>query len=372
MNRPQPVDWTVNLSKDKKTPYGTYILYHHLKDLFPRAAVSAYRQPVYNQVNNATDSNTAYLMIEPAMDFGKGDLDELLNYVVIGNYAFISAENFSKPLMDTLKFNTNRRFDLSPKDSATVNFTNPALHARVNYGFTPLTIDGYLKKLDTSTSVVLGNNNRKDINFIKIPYGDGAFFIHTAPLCFSNSFMLTAGNAAYTATALSYLPKNIKKIYWDEYYKLGPEGSDNPLRFILSNPWLRWAFRLSVLTIVLFILFEMKRKQRIIPIIAPPRNSTLDFVQTVGSVYFNQHDNKNIALKKINYFMEFVRSGFYLSTSQLNDEFTQLLAKKTGVSENETRDLVNLIYEINDSPQITDQALLQLSNQIDSFYAKAK
>ena len=371
-NRPKPIDWTVSLSKDQKTPYGSYILYQQLKDIFPAASVNAYRQPAYNQVNNYTDSNTAYLMMEPAIEISKDDLNELLNYAVAGNYVFITAGNFSKALMDTLKFNTARRFDVPGKDSTAINFTNPALRAASNYGFTSLTIDAYFDKVDTSHAIILGENQRKDINFIKIPYGDGAFFIHAAPLCFSNYFMLTANNASYTATALSYLPKNIKQIYWDEFYKLGPEGSDNPFRFILNNVWLRWAFRISVFTILFFILFEMKRRQRVIPVIERPRNSTLDFVQTVGSVYFNQHDNKNIALKKISYFMEFVRSSFYLTTSQLDDEFIKSLAKKTGVAENETRQLVNLIYEIDGAEQITDQALLLLSNQIDSFYEKAK
>ena len=371
LNRPKPVDWTVTLSKEQKTPYGSYILYQQLKDIFPKAIISSYRQPVYNQVNNFTDSNTAYLLAEPAADMSKDDIEELLNYAVTGNYVFIAAGNFSNPLRDTLGFKTDRRFDIA-KDSTTINFTNPALHAAKNYGFAAMTLDHYFSKVDTLRSIVLGNNHRGEINFIKIPYGDGAFFIHTLPLCFSNYFMLTGTNAEYTAKALSHLPKNIKRVYWDEYYKLGPEGSDNPLRFILNNTWLKWSFRISAAVMLLFILFEMKRKQRIIPVIDPPRNSTLDFVQTVGTVYFNQHDNKNIALKKINYFMEYVRSGFYLSTSHFDDEFIQLLSKKSGVSENETRRLVNIIYDINESQQITDLALVELSNQIDSFYAKAK
>jgi len=70
--------------------------------------------------------------------------------------------------------------------------------------------------------------------------------------------------------------------------------------------------------------------------------------------------------------MEFVRSQFYLQTNHFDDEFIQLLAKKSGAGENETRQLLNLIAEINGSEQITDQALTTLSNQIDSFYANAK
>ena len=372
MNRPKPVDWKITLSKEDKSPYGSYILYQQLKDIFPKAVLSSYRQPVYNQVNNTSDSNTAYLLIEPDLEFSKDDMNELLNYVLAGNYAFISAGDFGRTLMDTLKFKTSRRLDFETKDSVTINFTNPSLHEPKNYGFTRMTLDGYFSALDTTYTVVLGNNQLKDINFIKIAYGDGAFFIHTAPLCFSNYFMLKRNNASYSAKALSFLPTNIKHIYWDEYYKLGPEGSGNPLRFILTNRWLKWAFRIAMLTIVLFVLFEMKRKQRIIPVIPPLRNSTLDFVQTVGNVYFNQRNNKNIALKKINYFLEFVRSGFLLTTSHLNDEFIQLLAKKTGIAETETSRLINNIHHFNNSEQITDTDLLELNHQIDSFYAKAK
>ncbi len=372
VNRPKPVNWSENLSREEKSPYGSYILYQELKTIFPAAAINSYRQPLYDQVNNSTDRHTAYLLIEPDLSPAKADLSELLHYVQHGNYVFMAAEGFGKDLMDSLKINTGRRFDIKSKDSTAVNFTNPALRAPAAYRFTSLTIDGYFSKIDTAGTVVLGTSQRQDANFLKIPYGSGAFFVHAAPLCFSNYFMLTAGNATYTARALSYLPKDIKTIYWDEYYKLGPEGSNSPMRFILTNRWLRWTFRLSVLTILLFVLFEMKRRQRVIPVIEPMRNSTLDFVKTVGSVYFNQHNNKNVALKKINYFMEFVRSSFYMDTSQLNDPFILQLARKSGVSESEAAELVNLIYDINAQEQVSDQALVLLSNRIDSFYDKAK
>lgn len=371
LNRPKELDWEISLSKDSKNPYGSFILYKRLKDLFPSSEINSYRQPVYNQVNNYIDSNTAYLLIEPGLELPKNDINEMINYVSVGNYVFISSSSFNKLLMDTLRFNIRRRFDMVG-DSSTINFTNPALHTKANIGFNRLTLDGYFDSMDSSRSVILGNNQHDDANFIKIPYGSGAFFIHAAPLCFSNYFMLKNNNADYTAKALSYLPKNIKTIYWDEFYKLGPVGSQTPLRFLLANPYLKWAFRIALIGMLLFVLFERKRKQRIIPIIKPLRNTTLDFVQTVGNVYFNKRDNRNIALKKINYFLEFVRSTFYLPTTSLNEEFIQALSKKSGVSEQETGRLVRSINEVNTSEQIGDNFLLDISHQIDSFYAKAK
>jgi hypothetical protein len=372
LNRPKPVDWNITLSKEDKDPYGTYILYHQLKDFFPSAQINSYRLPVYDQVNNFSRSNTAYLLIEPNLQISREDMDELLNYVVTGNYVMLSAENFSNTLMDTLKFKTMRRFDLITGDSSYIDFRNPLLRAPEKYRFNRVTIDGYFTSFDTARSVVLGTNHKDDVNFIKMPYGEGAFFIHTSPLTFSNYFILSGENAGYTAKVMSYLPRNLKLLFWDEYYKLGPSGSDNPLRFLLNDPFLKWALRIALITMLIFVLFEMKRRQRIIPQIAPLRNSTLDFVTTVGNVYFNQRDNKNIAEKKISYFLEFVRSRFFLVTTHLDEEFRQALARKSGMDRSDVDELLYLIGWVKTNGFVPDDILLSLNNKIDSFYQTAK
>ncbi len=372
LNRAKPVDWTVTLSKEDKNPYGSYILYHQLVDLFPDAAIQSFRLPLYNQVNNFTDSNTAYLLLDPKLDLSEEDVNEILNYAVIGNYVFISSFNLDKRISDSLHIQINTRFTFKDHDSVRINFVNPSLHASADYEFNRLTIDQYVDKFDTANAVVLGTNQFQDVNFIRIPYGNGAFFVHANPLCFTNHFMLTRNNAEYTAKALSYLPGDIKKIFWDEYYKSGSTGSANPLRFVLSNIYLRWAFRIACVALLIFILFEMKRRQRMIPVIPPLRNSTLDFVQTVGGVYFNRHDNKNIAVKKIQYLFEYVRSHFYLPTNTLNEDFVQSLTKKSGVAGTEIQILMERIqYVLNGGP-VNDTILLQLNNTIDSFYKKVK
>jgi hypothetical protein len=372
MNRPRPVNWDVTLSKDDKQPYGGYILFHQLKDIFPRAAINAYRLPVYNQVNNFYSTNTAYMLIDPTLQLGKEDLNELMSYVHRGNYAFIASENFSKALMDTLHFHNMRKFDFILDDTSTMEFKNPSLRTRKRYYFKRMTVDGYIDEFDTASTVVLATNRNEDVNFVRIAHGKGAFFIHASPVCFSNYFMVSGENADYTSIALSYLPKEIKTIFWDEYYKLGPTGSNNPLRFLLNDPFLRWAFRIAVITMILFVLFEMKRRQRIIPTIPPLKNTTLDFVRTVGNVYFNQRDNKNIALKKISYFLEHVRSVFFLQTSHFDNEFKEALSAKSGVQHEQVNELFRLIEEIQNSGRVGDQTLLVLNKQIDSFYEKAK
>ena len=367
LNKPQPIDWTVTISQIHKSPYGGYIISQRLKDIFPFADIQTYRTPVYDQVNNYRDTNTAYILMGPTFNPSKEDMNELKNYVVTGNYAFLSYQSLPNSFLDSFKIKTNTRFTFDTKDSTSINFVSPAIKSPKNYTFLRSTIDEYFSKIDTSYTVVLGTNDRGDANFIKIPYGDGAFFIHINPLCFSNYFLLHNDNALYASKALSFIPAKVSKVYWDEYYKLGRGGAATPFRFLLSNEYLRWALRVAMIGLILYVLFQMKRKQRIIPVIEPLKNSTLDFVRTVSGVYFNAKDNKSIAEKKISYWLEFVRNRFNLSTQLLDEDFAEQLSKKSGVNKNDIKQLITFIAEL-PSRQVNDSLLLTINNSIDNFY----
>jgi hypothetical protein len=204
--KPKEVDWRITLSSKDKIPYGSFIVYDQLKSLFSETKIETVQEPVYNLVNNSTDSNSAYLLVEGDIQTTKTDEEELLNYVLMGNYVFISAAGFSKTLQDTLGFETGDFFIPFDADSTSVNFVNTYLKKDTNYRFYKNRIDGVFKKFDTSASTVLGVNHRNEANFIKIRFGAGAFFIHTAPLCFTNQFGLFKKNADYIAGALSYIP----------------------------------------------------------------------------------------------------------------------------------------------------------------------
>jgi len=373
INRPEKINWNTTLSSKDKNPYGAYILFQQLKNLFPQATINSFHLPVYNQLNHFTGSNTAYILIEPAgLELSGGDIRELFKYVVKGNYVFISSSSITNQLMDSFKVSTTNRFEQLNKGPSAINFKNPLLRADKNYTYHRMTLDKYFNKYDTANAEVLGYNQYNDVNFISMKYGEGAFFVHPMPLCFSNDFLLTGPNAGYTARALSYLPKDIYTLFWDEYYKQDENVSQTPLRYILSNQWLRLAFRIGMFTMIVFVLFEMKRKQKIIPVIAPLRNSTLDFVHTVGNVYFNTRDNKNIAVKKISYFLESIRSDFNLPTTHLNEAFILSLSKKTALPGEDINSLVDLIHTIQNDAGISDQQLLKLNAQIDHFNTTLK
>jgi hypothetical protein len=143
-----------------------------------------------------------------------------------------------------------------------------------------------------------------------------------------------------------------------------------PLRFILTNEPLRWAYYISIITLLLFMLFEAKRKQRIIPIIKPLTNTTLEFIATIGNLYYQRGDHKNIAEKKIQFFFDQVRAHYLMNVQQRDEGFVAVLAKKSGTPEKTVRDLISIINHVLTKEKITAGELTDLNRSIEKFQLK--
>ncbi|NNV55200.1 DUF4350 domain-containing protein [Limnovirga soli] len=368
-NMPQKFDWSISLRNNDKNPFGAYITYTELNQLFPKAEITSQRIPAYNLLHDANKNNAAYILINPEFNPGKLDIEALLDFAAAGNTVFIAAIDIDKKLKDTLGISMNDGYEFAAKDSTSINLVNPALKSPANYTFLKQTIDGFFDTLKTpATTTILGVKQSNNPNFIRVKFGKGQILLHAAPVCFSNYFMLTDNNKAYTAKALSYIPSTVQEVIWDEYYKSGRLGSSSMVRFFLSDAFLSWAWYLTLAALVIYVLFEIKRRQRIIPVIEPLRNTTLDFVETVSSVYYSQHDNNSIARKKVQFWFDHIRRHYYLPTTHTDEVFVQQLHRKSGAPLPLIQSILELVKKVEMQPVVTDDVLLAISNKIDEFY----
>jgi hypothetical protein len=223
----------------------------------------------------------------------------------------------------------------------------------------------YFNTFDTTRTTVLAVNDKNRPVTIRVKWGKGSLILNSTPLAFTNIYLLAGENHEHIATLLSCLPK--QDVEWTEYYQVGRMEASSPLRFILSNEPLRWAYYICILSLLIFMVFEMKRKQRIIPIIKPLDNTTLEFVSTVGNLYYQHGDHKNAAEKKINFLLEHIRTKFWLSTTKLNDDFIKSLSGKSGLPIEEITQLVATILRIQSRPQISAFELVDLNEKIEKF-----
>lgn len=373
-NRPKTIDWTPSYSNTDKIPYGTYIVFNGLKDYFSGRLPVVEQLPLYNHVNNSEATDEVYIVINNNVGTSATDEEELYKYIRRGNTVFIAAESLSGSFEK--KFNVgiewfNKYFG-SKKDSVTINMVSPALHAKQDYAMQKGTLESYFKEVDTGRTTILGMNNNGDANFIRIRIGAGYLFLHAAPQAFTNFFVLKDNNVDYVNKVFSYLPQHCTALYWDEYYKGYGREQDTPLRVVLTRANLRWAWYIALGTVLLYILFQVKRRQRIIPVIAAPKNDSKEFVETVSRVYYNQKHHLNIAEKKISYWLDYVRNRFSISTKELNDEFVAALSHRSGVPKEDVSAITTLIGMCRVRPAISTDELLRINQLIDNFYKQTK
>ena len=140
----------------------------------------------------------------------------------------------------------------------------------------------------------------------------------------------------------------------------------------MSEVALRWAYYITIFVILLFVLIEGKRRQRIIPVIKPLGNTTLEFVNVVSRLYFQKQDHRNMTRKKIVFFLEHVRTRYQLATNKLDDAFAISLSHKSGYPLEKTKYLIWKIQQIDIAGNITADDLLKINGDIEDFYVESE
>lgn len=368
--QPKALDWRPTFSNKDKIPYGTYVLYQLLPDLFREQEITTVRLPIANQLENNSAKRFNYIFIHRRFVLDSLDQQTLLQHVSRGNRVFIAAEYFTDSFRKALHFNTRFNVKNSIKKRLGVYFTNPKLGKQQLYYFNNDKAVVYFTLRKAAPGLALGKDSAGQLNFISIPYGRGMFYLNTVPSAFTNYYVLSPQHGSYAATALSYLP--VQSVLWDEYQKQGAAGNESVFRVLLAHPPLRWAYYLTLAGLLLYVVFEGKRTQRIIPILPQPANETVDFVRVVGSLYFHNRNHKNIADKKIRYFFEYLRLHFYDPTPGMEPEALERVAVKSGVSLPEVKALFDLIQKVNQVASVSDDDLGQLNQQLEAFYGQTK
>ncbi|MBM1107895.1 DUF4350 domain-containing protein [Aurantibacter crassamenti] len=376
--RPKPLNWKPSYTATDKIPFGCYVLFNELGTLFPNNDIINVNESLYNLLSDR-DSTVAsnYMLINNGIDLDEQESNELLDYVADGNTVFIASSWFGQKLSDTLNLSTSYAYTIS-EDSIYSELSNPAFktnkftykRAIRNQHFTSVdslntTILGTLTFTEGEEFLEKGKEIRTKPNFIKVAFGNGNFYLNSTPEAFSNYYMLN-NNQEYVANAFSYLD-NEQILYWDNYKKSGRVYIESPMRFVLNQPALKWAYYIAITALLIFVFFKAKREQRIIPVIEPLENSSIEFAKTIGTLYHQHKDFSDLIAKKLNYFLEYIRSTFYINTSTITKNTAEELAAKSGKSVTETKELIDFIVYLKGQNEHTEQNLIDLNKKISSF-----
>ena len=369
ISQPTPTDWSPTLIDNQKAPFGTKVLFERINDILPNAKVQAYRSPAYTVLTaNRQAKNVCYLVVCNRLYLTKVDIAALNQFLAAGNTVFIAAQYWGGKLTDDL----NVDFDYQPRaDQTLLQFTNPKLDSARTYYIDHDCTAYQFATFDTTRATVIGQNSAHYANLLRYQIGKGQLFLFANPLMLSNYSILQPQGQAYAATALSYIPKNTRTLLWDEYYTQGNGQEQSPMRVFLKNPSLRWAYFIALYGLLFFVLFEIKRRQRIIPVVTPPANTSVAFVTHVGQVYYEERNHNDILEKKVTYLLAYIRQRYGLKTNPIDAEFITLLSNKSGASPELLNQLFHSIAQLK-GHTITDAQLIEINQYIEKFYNQTR
>jgi len=379
-------DWNESYREKNKAPFGTYIVFNEASTLFNDNKIITLKENIFDYLTynyleiEEEDNYYNYICIKASgHKFTSSGVESLLRFVHNGNTAFISLNHFTTDLKEQLDFEiTNLDKDkYNPsqlKQLAGSLSLEHKKYAEKNYDFDRNIRKNYISTFNKNKSIVLGTqdvNGKEEPNFIKIYHGKGAVYIHTQPNVFTNYFMINE-KYDYAENVLSYLPN--RTVLWDPLIRTSKhsskenENKESIFSFFLKNESLTWFLYVSLFGLLLFMLFNARRKQRPIPIVNGLKNSTVEFTQTIANLYHKENNHKDLVTKKIGYFFEKVRTLYLLETNNLNSDFIERLALKSENKLSNTKYLINTIIALNKKYECSEEELVSLNKMIENFF----
>ncbi len=411
--------WSETYIESSDQPFGTSVLSDLLENYFPGKQFEKVNNDLSEKLTADTNVHKNYIFIGQYPFYTDSVFDLLKTFVSNGNDAFLALNQLPENLSSEILLQNNGGYTTQDTVYYIDNFGDSAFYLEENYAEDPYAFStfstskiglnffdpdfkrdsSYTFQLEVAEEIVPYDWNyflpafQKSIvnyqalgsiyslNFcdlIKVPYGSGNFYIHCNPIVFSNYFQIEENNIEYTSKVLSYLKPG--DIIWDEYSKTtynseienNETQQEGPLKFILSQTSLRWAWYTMLIALLLFILFRTKRMQQSIPVLEPNENKSLEFVQTIGRMYYIRKNHKQLAQQKIKLFLHFINEKYQLATHTQDEIFIQKLVMKSEISTSSIQSILKHAKYIDNTDDVTDNDLIELHKLLEYFYKNCK
>lgn len=367
---PKELNWRPSYAIKNKIPLGLYVLNEEAPNLFKgdtieKISISPYEylEEDYDYESNTYYSQGTYLNIYESNDIDRASAKELLNYAAHGNTVLLSMNDFPEVILDTLGLSIK---DLNPVDSLALTFDK---NSKDKYWYKEGHGHTYFDSLATGNDsiAILGYQHTKDTvvpNYVQAKFGYGRILLHTQPQVFTNYYLLTKNTWQYAEAVAAKIPTG--RLIW-QVGNATAQNRDTTLTNFLEQPAFSSFWYLGLLALIVFIFFNARRRQRVVPIIHPVTNTTIDFTKTIGNLYFQEGNHHTIIDKKIIYFLEKVRTEYLIDTYSLDDAFTERLHQKTGKNIEDIQQAVSLIKKHRQQILSSEADVVAINNAIEKL-----
>lgn len=364
---PVPIDWSDSFDVNHERPYGLKVLY----ELLPERPILI-EDDAYSYVDGLADGDLLY--INTNLDLDEWDFEGLYDYAAAGHNVMLVTEylpdtlenlydiytdyegsflsDLTKNKLDTLSYFLNEDFVLGGKE---FKFVDPP------YNHFIVQNDSIADPLK-----ILGVDAYGNPCFAEIPVGNGHLYIHTVPMLFTNYFLLR-GSDAYVSNCLAVLDQN--NLHLDQaYLPHVVQGRSSPLSVLLQHNSMKWAYWLGILTLLLYFIFRSKRNQRVIPILDQNQNSSHILVDTIGRLYYNEKDHRNLGLKMAQHFKAYLHDLYGLKNTTFMTQEIKYIADRSGFEPAFIASIFNSFNIIESRTGISSQHIRELRAKLNKFY----
>lgn len=383
--------WYEGYRANSPQPYGTMFMQQLLEHYRPGADFTLNKKPISEALAKVAEpAKTDYIFIGQNIFLNDEGREALTTFIERGGDVFIASIRLPEEVLEDVYFpecDSAISMHANFQRSVNMNFIADTLRTTsgFDYAFRFMTEDvsyqwNYFSNgafCDSAYAVApLGFQDDGRVNFVRIAIGEGNLYLHANPLVFTNYFLVDRKKLNYVSGVFSYLDG--RDIIWDEYSKLPFLGNSNaynsPLYYIMSQPALKYAWWLMLLTVLLYVVFAAKRKQRVIPVIEGKRNTSLEFVNVISQLHYKNGNHLDMAHKKMKYFLYFVRSRYGIHAEKYEETHIHRLAEKSRVPLDEV-EVIFARYRLIEERfrnNIEANRLVDLFDAIENFYKQCK
>ena len=349
-------NWEQTLKKEDKSPFGMFLFYENMQQLTGAKTVKEIKN--LDELKDLNPKTDAILFI----DHINSSSDQVIDAInELNNKPF-------KTFYSSVEYYTQEPIDKDDKvlaiiDSDTLNVNKNRYILNINY------LDESVKQKQLGSIDIYG---KKYTNYYLLTNEKMLEYTHTQPLFFTNFFLLEKDGFKYTKSVFKDF--NGKNIYWinpnRNYYE--STNDDSPLSYILSQKELKTAWYIILAALGLYLIFKSRREQKIIPIVEPEKNLTIEFTNAIASMYYESGNPSDIVRKQIDYFFYSIRKQFNVITKNTEDEhFIYILAQKAQISEEETIELLSELKALYNNPKCILKDVNRTHELIENYKKKA-
>jgi len=375
-------NWNESLVNTSKQPYGASIFYSLLKETVDQ---DKFHEIKYNDFDRAFKEykNATYVFVGTNYFIDTTDIKKVVEYIKDGHKAFVAAtfnaDQFIEVALNMSESDDSDIFEFIDEDTVMVNdfTTNQQFTFGHQYLKEPSSyrwnyFSSYFLASLTNEYTLLSSINDTFPNFISITIGNGILYLNTTPILLSNYYLSQDKYFDYLQSIWKTIGS--EEIIWDgssaSFYNKTSNNQlkESPLRFILKHRGLRWAWFMLIVSAIIFIISESKRKQRAIPTLPKKENNTLEYAKAIGSLYFQEKSHKAISIEMMNQLYSFIKARYNFKFENDKLKSVPQLAQVSGISAQKLDELFKMEIKLMYDKYADSEQLYKLYNLVEHFY----